>query len=255
MSLEALRTAVPELGLADLPVMVHSGLRAHEPAIDANDLLDALLEYGVTVMVPTFTYDCECAPPVGTTLPRNGEGPGHSQRRAETFDVSSRQLSLADMGQFPASVLARTGRAAIGPLAADLVTSQTAEDVYAPLRALIERNGRVLMANTDLRSLTLVHLAESVAGRNLFIRWSPDADGKPQPVRVGSCSAGFLALETAVSEIVTEARVCGRRWWSMSARDGVEQLADAIRMNPQITHCGRETCARCRDACLGGPPN
>ncbi len=216
------------------------------------------------MIVPSFSYDYECAPPPGTNLERNGmlpPSPGapvkHAIFRQQDNDVS------AEMGQLPATLLARQNRergqhplnafAAVGPLAKELISGQTATDVYAPLSALVEMSGKVLLAGTDLTAMTLVHYAEMLAGRRLFIRWARDGNGQVVPTRVGSCSAGFGALNKVVEACSQEVDVHGARWTLLDAKSATLTLADAIRREPRLTHCGREHCLRCRDALQGGP--
>ena len=74
------------------------------------------------------------------------------------------------MGTVPASVLAQPGRVrgphplcsftALGAQAQDLIGGQTLTDVFAPLRALADAGGWVLLMGVSLHSMTLIHAAE-----------------------------------------------------------------------------------------------
>ena len=175
----------------------------------------------------------------------------------ETNDVSS------TMGAIPAEVLTRPERvrgsnplcsfAALGPLS-DRVREQRPLDVYAPLRILAAKDGWALLIGVDLRSLTLLHLAEEKAGRRLFRRWANGPDGKPMEVEVGSCSQGFLNFEPILAPLARETLVGESRWVAYPARETLALAAETIRGNPGITHCGDADCLRCRDAVAGGPP-
>jgi aminoglycoside N3'-acetyltransferase len=68
--------------------------------------------------------------------------------------------------------------AAVGPLAEDITACQSPLDVYAPLEALTQRNGAVLLAGVGIEKMTLLHLAEKAAGRTLFRRWANDLHGQ-----------------------------------------------------------------------------
>ncbi len=92
-----------------------------------------------------------------------------------------------------------------------------------PLKAIAELGGYVVLMGVNFNRLTLIHLAEQMAGRNLFRRWAKDSKGVT--IEVGGCSEGFIK---EISE-------------------------NAIRNNPLITHCGDSRCDRCNDAVKGGP--
>jgi aminoglycoside 3-N-acetyltransferase len=266
---EMIRAAMRELGLAGLPLEVHSSLSSFG-RVDggAATVVDALLAEGCTVVVPTFTRSPSYLvdPPEAMRPERNGidydalDGRAGGEDRIftpETNDVSS------TMGAIPAEVLARPERvrgsnplcsfAALGPLARR-VREQRPLDVYAPLRILAAKGGWALLIGVDLRSLTLLHLAEEKAGRRLFRRWANGPDGKPMEVEVGSCSQGFLNFEPILAPLARETRVGESRWVVYPARELLVLAADAIRENPGITHCGDADCLRCRDAVAGGPP-
>ena len=75
--------------------------------------------------------------------------------------------------------------AAVGPLSDQLLKGQQANDVYAPLDALAEEGGSVVLAGVDLTKMTLIHLAEKKAGRVLYRRWANGPDGQPVAVEAG----------------------------------------------------------------------
>jgi len=266
---ETIRDATRELGLAGLLLEVHSSLSSFGHVEGgAATVVDALLAEGCTVVVPTFTRSPSYLvdPPEAMRPERNGidydalDGRAGGEDRVftpETNDVSS------TMGAIPAELLARPERvrgsnplcsfAALGPLA-DRVREQRPLDVYAPLRILVAKNGWALLIGVDLRSLTLLHLAEEKAGRRLFRRWANGPDWKPMEVEVGSCSQGFLNFEPILAPLARETLVGESRWVAYPARETLALASETIRANPGITHCGDADCLRCRDAVAGGPP-
>jgi aminoglycoside 3-N-acetyltransferase len=141
---------------------------------------------------------------------------------------------------------------AIGPLASDLIERQQPNDVYAPLERLAELHGAVVMMGVGLTSMTLIHLAERLAGRTLFRRWANDHDGRAMMVEVGSCSTGFDAFDSVLTPLEQRTTVGESLWRIFPAGPALAAATQAIRQNPGITHCGKPEC-RCNDAVLGGP--
>jgi aminoglycoside 3-N-acetyltransferase len=265
---ETIRAAIRELGLAGLPLEVHSSLRSFGHVEGgAAAAVDALLAEGCTVVVPTFTSPTYLVEPPESMRPeRNGidyEAPdGRAGGANRVFTPESNDVN-STMGAIPTEVLERPERvrgsnplcsfAALGPLA-DRVREQRPLDVYAPLRILAAKDGSALLIGVDLRSLTLLHLAEEKGGRRLFRRWANGPDGKPMEVEVGSCSQGFLNFEPILAPLTRETLVGESRWVAYPARETLALAAETIRANPGITHCGDADCLRCRDAVAGGPP-
>jgi aminoglycoside 3-N-acetyltransferase len=142
---------------------------------------------------------------------------------------------------------------ALGPDAAEWMGYETPDDVYGPLRGLVDRDGRVVLMGVSLTSMTLLHLAESVAGRGAFVRWALGPDGSPARSRGGECSKGFDNLADALAPIEQQTRVGKSVWRAYPARETLRLASDAIRANPSITHCADHACIECADAVAGGP--
>jgi aminoglycoside 3-N-acetyltransferase len=221
----------------------------------AATIVDALLERGVTVVVPTFSGAAFEVP-----APPAPAEDGATQRAVTIFSPGSREID-ASMGALPREVLARPGRrrgnhpvnsfTAIGPLAEDLVREQTATDVYAPLRAIGERDGAVVLAGVGLNRMTLIHLAEAEAGRPLFRCWARMPGGEIVPTVAGGCSEGFFAFEPVLAPIERSTGVGSARWRVFPVAGVLELAAAAIRADPEITRCADPSCKRCPVACAG----
>jgi aminoglycoside 3-N-acetyltransferase len=261
-----LREAIRSLGLAEATVCAHSSLSSFG-RVDggAAAVVDAFLDEGCTLVVPTFTAaQFLLAPPDGMRPERNGidyQAPHDSPGRDRIYSPEGNQVSPS-MGAIPAAVLERPERlrgdhplcsfTALGPRA-DLVLEQRPLDVYAPLRILTGRDGFLLLIGVGLDRMTMLHLAEERAGRTLFRRWANGPDGRPMEVEVGSCSNGFGNLEPVLGPLARETTVGSSRWRAFPARPTVEAAVEAIRERPEITHCARADCLRCADAVAGGP--
>jgi len=268
VTLEHVRNAVREMNLASLPVCLHCSLRSFGYLRGGPEtVVRGFQAEGCTVLVPAFSNDFAVPPPTGARPQRNGwdyeklAGPTMGMGRIFTPDTN--EITLEEMGCVPAFVLGCPGRvrgyhplcsfAAVGPMAEELVRGQTPMDALAPLRALAEASGQVVLMGVGLEKMTLLHAAEEEAGRRLFIRWANGPDGTPMAARVGGCSDGFVRLEPAVRPFVRTCRVGASRWQAHGARETITAAAEMIRSDPLITHCGNEACERCRDAVAGGP--
>lgn len=261
-----LTAAIDELGLRGRVVGVHSSLRSFGGLDGGGDaFIDAFLGVGCTLLVPSHSWGFGTNHVPGLRPARNGWDysvnvvpPAYDG----VFSVTSNAIDR-NMGAIPRAVLARTDRqrgnhpvasfAAIGPYATDLVAGQSGQAVHAPLCALAERDGAILLVGVGLTRMTLLHWAEQAAGRAQFRRWALDADGHTLMVESGGCSEGFEQLAPVLAPIETRIRVGASEWRCFSAGDVVERAASAIRSDPGITHCGHRSCSRCHDSALGGP--
>lgn len=237
-------------------------MRSFHPRITPEALLNSLLGLGCTVLVPTFTYDLEQpAPPDAPANNGWDYDAWQVQAHDKRWEPALNQLSLADMGALPAAVLARPGRvrgdhplnsfAAIGPHA-EIAAAQSARSVYAPLESVVTMGGKVILVGTSLTSTTMIHLAESRAGRTLFLRWAHNSDGTRVACDTGSCSVAFDNFLDVVS-MEADIMVGGSRWRILDAQHLLAEATEAILRDRAITSCGRAGCLRCRDALAGGP--
>lgn len=263
-----IRRAIQDLALSRQPVCIHASLSSFgRVAGGASAVVEAFLSEGCTVLAPTFTYFFEVPSPTPGDPARNGYGENESYHAAlppnRIFSPQASDLSRKEMGAVPAAVLAYPNRrrgnhplnsfSAIGPLAENLIRDQTPEAVYAPFIQLAKLGGWVVMMGVGLERMTLLHLAERQAGRNLFLRWAKGADGQPISARVGSCSQGFGNFEPVLASVVRTLQVGQSHWQVYPVRTVLELAANAIRQNPDITHCDDAACRRCNDAVRGGP--
>lgn len=262
------QAALRRLGLAGRPVCVHASLRSFgRVAGGAQTLVAAFLAKGCTLLASSFSYDFAIEPPPELQVARNGihydrPYPGGAAGAGRIYTPAAQEVD-PDMGALAAAVVQHSGRvrgdhplnsfSAVGPLAARLIAGQAPSAVYAPLRALVEAGGWVLLMGVALENMTLLHLAEQEAGRVLFRRWANDRQGRAQRVEAGGCSDGFGRLAPALAAWQRETVVGRSRWLLFPARAALAAAAAAMRADPQITHCGNPDCERCNDAVLGGP--
>ena len=261
-------STVRELGLQEQAVCIHASLRSFGAVTGgASAIVDAFLAEGCTVMVPTFsTAAYEVWPTPHDLIRQNAWGAdapsGPTPGIDRVYCIDATEID-PDMGAMAATVLPSVGHVrgahplnsftAVGPRAHDLIDRQTLTDVFAPLHALIEAHGFVLLMGVGLDRLTLLHAAEERAGRRPFIRWAMNPNGCIVRVRAGGCSEGFDRLAPVLAKLTVAKTVGGSRWLVLPAGPALTAAANAIQRDPGITHCEDPTCARCNDALLGGP--
>jgi len=247
VTLNDIHAAVIQMDLVGQPLCVHASLRSFgQVQGGAQTVVKGLLQQGCTVMVPTHSYNTYHipAPEHGTVDPA-----------VLAYTPDSKALDTQNMGAIPVYVLHKAGRVrgnhpldsftAIGPLASELVGSQSTEDVYAPVRMLGQLGGHIVMMGVGLNRLTALHHAERLAGRPLFRLWAKGADGQPVHARIGSCSEGFVNFDPILAPIERQIRV-GQSLWRIFPVEPMLALAvAAIRANPMITHCDNPDCEEC----------
>ena len=255
--------AVRAGGLAGRPVCLHSSLRSFGSVSGGPEaVIDAFLAAGATLLVPTASA-CFAAPrPAGLrarpfnceddgSIPAAGAEPGSAG-----FSVLSTRID-PEMGAVPAALLGRpdsrrgdhplSSFSALGHAAAELVAGQTAEDVFAPLRALASAGGAVVLAGVDLTSATILHLAEEQAGLRLLVRWAYGSDNTVVAARHGGCSRGFERLAPHVSPWQTRVTVGRSRWRIFDAGQLLASAIAAFLTVPGVGSCDNAGCCRCRD--------
>ena len=99
----------------------------------------------------------------------------------------------------------------------------------------------------------MLHLAEEMAGRQLFRRWAKDSNGSTIMVEVGGCSEGFHKFNQIVSDIAKNVTVGKSSWRIFEVNPLIDVAQKAIKENQRITHCDDSDCGRCNDSAQGGP--
>ena len=257
-----------EIRLSKKPVCIHSSLKSFGIVKGGpKTIIEGVLEKECTIIVPTFSYDYEISVPNGVNPPlQNGYDLDNKDILTKGIDKifsnTSNEIHYT-MGIIPKYVLSIRGRvrgnhpmdsfSAIGPNAEDYIKDQDSKNVYAPLIKLCEDDGYLVLIGVDLTRATIIHYAENIAGRNLFIRWANNHIGNPIAVNVGGCSDGFNNLDPFVKSIEKKVRVGNSLWRVFHAKSFAKIIAKVITSNPEVTHCDDPNCIRCEDAVKGGP--
>mgnify|MGYP000076626172 CR=1 FL=1 len=262
--------AIKTNGLAGKCVCVHSSIKSFMMDIKGGvqTIIQAFIDCGCTLMVPTFSfYAFTIKPPENMKPKRNGVDYNKLEflnfYSPKLFTPESKEIDKDKMGLLPYTVVNTEGRVrgehplcsftAIGPFANDLIKGQKNMDVFAPLRELALFAGFVILMGVDLNRMTLLHLAEQMAGRKMFLRWANNINGQPVYAETGGCSEGFINFEPYLSFFEKQIYVGKSKWKIYNVSKVLKQAAKVIMSIPEITRCSDKSCLRCDDAIKGGP--
>ena len=232
---------VRKMELSECVIILHSSLKSFghvEGGADA--VIDSFRNAGCTLIVPTFTYDCQLPPPPDRMILRNGMDSTYVVERdkAVAYDPSKDMISR-DMGAIPAWILRRPERirsghplnsfAGLGPRASELMGCQEPLNVYGPMKQIyLDPTARIVLAGVGLTKATPVHYAEERSGRRLFRCWARMSDGTEIEVEEGGCSEGFENLAPYVKAGEKQTKVGESLWRIYSFREFVDAIVQAL---------------------------
>lgn len=241
------------LGLSNNPVIAHASVKAFggiEGGPEA--LLGALLDSVRAVIVPTFTYKTMLTPPAGP--PNNALAYGGDQdanRMAEMFHPNMPADPL--MGILPETLRqhlqARRTRHPIlsfaGINADHYLEKQTLFDPLAPVGAIAQDGGWVLLLGVDHTVNTSIHYAERLAGRRQFTRWALTRKRVTECPGFPGCSLGFQAIAPVVESSIRRTQIGNALVQAVPLDIIFEAVAVMLNENPLALLCDRQDCERC----------
>ncbi|MDD1794485.1 AAC(3) family N-acetyltransferase [Enterovibrio sp. ZSDZ42] len=259
---DQVKSAIDALSLANKVIFVHASMRSlGQLEGGASTLLNMLLAQGCTVIVPSFNYDTLCYPPQDDNYQQNGHRGEWQFDNIRPFDRNDNRIEVS-MGKFAATVVSHQERfrtdhpigsfAGVGPKAEAVLSHQSDIDVYGHYQYCTNATDAIVLSvGVTLNSITPIHFAEQISGRQLFRRWARTQARGDVEVCVGSCSEGFHQLEKTLQPIATSIDVGLGQWTSYPLAALIQESARAISVNPTITQCAPE-CPRCQDMAAGG---
>lgn len=249
------RRVLRSLPLRRRPVLVHTALRQLGTLRGgAEALLGALLAETSGVMVPTFTYQTMLHPLVGPPL--NGMTYGaYRDHDLMAVPFSPALPPHKMMGIFPRVLLAhRQARRTRHPLLSfggvgvdAILAAQTLTDPLAPIRALAEHEGWVLLIGVDHTSDTAIHYGEKLAGRRQFTRWALTPHGVREIRHFPGCSLGFEQITPWLDDVEQVRPLGGAVLRAIPVIDLLETVVDLVQRHPLALLCDHPDCERCRD--------
>jgi aminoglycoside 3-N-acetyltransferase len=256
-SLSDLKTAFSKLGLSKHLVIAHASLKAFD-SVDAETMLNALLESTRGVIMPAFTYKTMLNPEVGP--PRNGITYGSEtdlNKLAEPFHADMPADKM--MGILP-EILRKHPKAKrsshpiqsfAGINANAIINSQTVFEPFAPIAALAEQDGWVLLLGVDHTVNTSIHYGEKLAGRLQFIRWAIMNDRVVECGGFPGDSDGFNAIAIDVEKYTRRVEINGALVQAIHLKSLLNAVVQKITSNPFALLCTRDDCERCNTVRFG----
>ena len=248
-----LKSAFKELKLADKPVIVHSSLKRFGPIeCGAQTVIQAILANTAGLMVPTFTYMTMVTPQVGP--PNNGITYGGDRglnRMAVPFHLGVQPDKM--MGFLPHTLLLQEGSSrtahpilSFGGIGVDhLLITQSLHQPLAPIGALAEQDGWVILINVDHAVNTSIHYAEKLAGRKQFLRWALLDDRIVKCPGFPGDSSGFNALEEHVRADTRVVQVNNAVIQAIPLQRLFVAVQELIKKDPLALLCQQSDCERC----------
>jgi aminoglycoside 3-N-acetyltransferase len=248
-----LKTGLSKLGLGKSLVIAHASLKAFGHIEGGADtMLSALLDSVRGVITPTFTYKTMLNPEIGP--PKNGITYGSEtdlNKMAEAFypDMPADKM----MGVLPETLRKHPkAKRSMHPIqsfaginANAILNMQTIYNPMAPIAALADQDGWVLLLGVDHRVNTSIHYAEKLGGRLQFLRWALVQDRVVECPDFPGDSEGFEAIAPAVEKYTRRVEIGNALVQAVHLKSLVKVVVDQLKQNPFALLCQRPDCERC----------
>jgi aminoglycoside 3-N-acetyltransferase len=250
---DELKASFEALGLANKPVIAHASLQPFGYIHNGADaVLQALLDSVKSLIMPTFTYKTMITPEVGP--PNNGITYGTDRdlnRMAQPFTMSMRADPM--MGILPESLrnhpaAKRTTHPILsfsGVNSDPILGTQTLYEPLAPIAALADEDGWVVLINVDHSVNTSIHYAEKLAGRRQFVRWALAGNRVVECPNFPGDSSGFTAIASYIQPDTRRVEMGEAFIQAVPLRRLFEAVQELIKIDPLALLCQRTDCERC----------
>jgi len=254
LSYRDLTRGLGQLGLnRQTPVLVHTSLSAFGGVQGGETtLLGALFSTFETVVMPAFTYRTMLIPESGPEHNASTYGSGKAINRMTEF--FSPEMPVDPLIGVAAEALRKhpQARRSTHPIlsfcglhADEILQSQNLADPLAPVGALSDRRGWVLLLGADQTSNTSIHYAEKIAGRKQFIRWALTPEGVRTCPGFPGCSDGFEAITPYLEGMLRLNMIGQAVVQAIPLQDLIALTVGLIQQDPLALLCARAGCERC----------
>ena len=251
-----LKPIFDSLNLSDRPVIVHSSLKPFGYIRDGADgVLRAMLGSFKSIVMPTFTYWTMITPEVG---PANNAMIYGKEESLNKQAVSFKHDLQVDpmMGALPEALrnhpmATRTSHPILsfaGIHAESILATQTLFEPLAPIGALADQDGWVVLINVDHTANTSIHYAEKLAGRKQFIRWALVGDRVVECPNYPGDSTGFNAIEETLKYDVFRAEISKTAFiQAVPLKVIITAVQEILTKAPLALLCQRKDCMTCNE--------
>lgn len=222
-------------------------------------VIDALARTCGTIIMPTFTYQTMVTPLVGP--PNNGldYAAEEARRNLASFGTLDALPFRRDMpADEEMGILAETLRQhpsakrsfhpilSFAGIHADFALErQTIYDPLAPIGALADKNGWVVLIGVDHTVNTSIHYAEKLAGRKQFVRWARLRRRILECPNFPGDSSGFNEIVNYLGNEVETVMIGSARVQAIPLNNLMDRVKILLKANPAALLCERRDCARC----------
>jgi aminoglycoside 3-N-acetyltransferase len=250
---DELKAAFQELSLANRPVIAHASLQPFGYIQNGADtVLHALASSVNSLIMPTFTYRTMITPEVGP--PNNGityGTDGDLNKMAQPFTLNMRADPM--MGILPETLrnhpsAKRTSHPILSfaGIRSDLILgTQTLYEPFAPIGALADEDGWVILINVDHTVNTSIHYGEKLAGRRTFLRWALIGDRVVECPNFPGDSSGFNAIQEYIRPDTRRVDMGEAFIQAIPLKRLFEAVQELIKLDPLALLCQRTDCERC----------
>lgn len=235
------------------PVIAHGSLSSFgEVNGGADTILGALLSISNSVMMPTFTFKTMLIPEVGPEHNAMRYGSGKDLNRMAEFFTPDKPVDPL-MGAIPESLrLHPKTQRSMHPILsfgginiAQELEKQTIKEPLAPIHALREGGGWVILLGVDHTVNTSIHYGEFLAGRKQFVRWALTPEGVIECPGFPGCSDGFNAITPSLDQVIRRVQVGNSLVQALPIAALVETVLAMLKQDPLALLCEKPDCERC----------
>ncbi len=249
-----IHSAFQALGLQDKPIIAHASLKPFGFIQGGPEaVLDAILASFASVIMPTHTYKTKIIPDVGPPNNAITYGNGiYKNKMALPFHMGLRADPM--MGILPETLrkhpsATRTAHPILsfaGINADSILLTQTLYEPLAPIGALTEQDGWVILINVDHTANTSIHYGEKLAGRKQFIRWGLVDDRVVECPNYPGDSMGFQVIEEHIQYDTRRIDLDPGFIQAVPLKNLLEVVQGLIKKDPLALLCDQIDCERCK---------